>query len=81
MTEKGPNGSISGDATDGLDPGPVARRAAQQRHRTLTDQEGRNKRESHKLKLSKMRMRTSISNEDGGPWDASVHIVSLMGVI
>ena len=55
-TEEGPNGSIRGDATDERDPGPVARRAAQQRHRTFTDQEGRNKRESHS------KMRTSISN-------------------
>ena len=65
VTEEGPNGSlISWDATDRWDPGPVARGAAQQRHRTLTDQEGRNKRESHS------RVRTSTSNDKGGPWDA-----------
>ena len=74
VTEEGPNGSIRGDATDEGDPGPVARRAAQQRHRTLTDKEGRNKRESHS------KMRTSISNENGGPWDVwRLYIV--MGVI
>ena len=66
-TEEGPNGSISWDATDEWDPGPVARGAAQQRHRTLTDQEGRNKGESHS------KMRTSVSNENGGgAWDASL---------
>ena len=49
VTEEGPNESIRGDATDEGDPGPVARRAAQQRHRTLTDKEGRNKeRKSYK---------------------------------
>ena len=68
--EEGPNGSIRGDATDERDPGPVARRAAQQRHRTLTDKEGRNKRESHS------KMRTSISNENGGPWDVRCKLMA-----
>ena len=67
VTEEGSNGSIRGDATGERDPGRVARRAAQQRHRTLTDKEGRNEGESHS------KMRTSVSNENGGgAWDASL---------